>query len=299
MPASLTVAGMSPSQDEWQILKEQAKIFLESGLLPAHVKTPQAAILIMIKGRELAIPPLYALSNIVVISGKPTANSELLQALIYRDHGDDALRFTETSDTQAVLSYKRRSWTKAERFVFSIDDAKRAGLLSNATWQKYPGAMLRARAISAVARLAFADSIGGLYTSEELGASVSVSSEGEIVVDALPEPEPRQPRDTYRPQPSTAEPIPMRQIAQTVTDESTGEITDAAPPPAATVAEEDKPAPSAWIVSLRGLVEQLAQFGVHEELPAGVISRGQARVIKAALIDTLAEAKRQAEESPL
>jgi hypothetical protein len=49
--------------------------------------------------------------------------------------------------------------------------------------------MLRARCLSAVARMAFPDSIGGMYSPDELGASVRVEGEtvvfdGETVIDA-------------------------------------------------------------------------------------------------------------------
>ena len=184
---STTSASMLPDAAQLQAMLQFADTLLKSGLLPSHIKSPQAAFAVIQKGRELNIPPLYALSNIVVISGKPTANAELMQALIYRDHGDDALRFVQTTNKAAVLAYKRRGWPKHEQFTFSIEDATLAGLIKNGPWMQYPAAMLRARAISAVARLAFADSIGGLYTSEELGATVAVTSEGEVVLEAVPE----------------------------------------------------------------------------------------------------------------
>jgi hypothetical protein len=59
-------------------------------------------------------------------------------------------------------------------------------------WQKYPDAMLRARCISAAARLAFPDIIGGMYTPEEIGAPVNVTPMGAVELDqtALPAPMP-------------------------------------------------------------------------------------------------------------
>lgn len=164
---------------EWQVMREQAGILVKTGFLPEAIRTPEQAIAIMLKGRELNVPAMYALSNIVVIKGKPVANSELMLALIYRDHGDNAIRFTQSDEKVCTIAYRRQSWAEPEMFSFSMEDAKQAGLLSNQTWQKYPKAMLRARCISAVARMAFADTIGGLYTPEELGASVN--EDGEIL----------------------------------------------------------------------------------------------------------------------
>lgn len=180
-----------PSPQQWQAMLDMADAMLRTGLLPSTIKTPQAAVVLILKGGELGIPPMQALSQIVVVNGKPSLQSELMAALIYRDHGDDALMFDETSAERCVVSYKRRAWKERRTFAFSLEDAKRAELLTNATWKKYPAAMLRARCISAVARMAFADSIGGMHTPEELGARVAVRdgevvAEGEVVGEAPP-----------------------------------------------------------------------------------------------------------------
>jgi hypothetical protein len=187
-------------QSEWSIMREQSAILVKTGFLPEAIRTPEQAVAIMLKGRELGIPAMYALSNIAVIKGKPVANAELMLALIYRDHGDNAIRFKTSDNKQCTVAYRRRSWTQPETYTFSIEDAKQAGLLGNQTWSKYPQAMLRARCVSAVARMAFADTIGGLYTPEELGATVAVSDEGEVITVAdTPPPLADAPRLTANP----------------------------------------------------------------------------------------------------
>jgi hypothetical protein len=192
-----------PAPVEWTTLTAMAEVVIKSGLLPASIKTNAAALTIMLKARELAIPPLYGLSNIVVVQGKPTCSAELMLALIYRDHGDNALIVEESTSEVCRVSYRRRSWDAARSYSFTIDDAKTANLAGKDTWRQYPAAMLRARCISAVARMAYADSIAGFYTPEELGAEVTVGADGEVVVvqplepaPALPAPTPiRQPPD--------------------------------------------------------------------------------------------------------
>jgi hypothetical protein len=168
-----------PSDTEWQTMMRMAGELVKSGMLPQHIKTPAAAVAIMQKGKELGIAPMYAMSNIAVIQGKPTANSELMLALIFRDHGDDAVIFEESTAERCTVSYKRRNATRQGKFTFTIQEAKQAGL-QGGNWSKYPAAMLRARCVSAVARMGFPDSIGGMYTPEELGQSED--AEGEIIV---------------------------------------------------------------------------------------------------------------------
>lgn len=173
--------------DTWHMMKEQAGMLVKTGFLPSAIKTAEQAVAIMLKGKELGIPSMYALSNIAVIQGKPVANAELMLALIYRDHGDRAILFLHSGADECTIAYRRRSWTEAQSYSFTIEDARKAGLLGNQTWQKYPAAMLRARCVSAVARMAFPDSIGGMYTPEELGAQVVVNDEGSIeIVDVTP-----------------------------------------------------------------------------------------------------------------
>lgn len=187
-----------PDESSWRTTTSMAKAFFESGLLPSGIKTPQAAALLIQKGRELRVPPTYALSNIHVIGGKPTCSAELMLSLIFRDHGDDALIPAKTTNEEATYHYKRRGWRHHSTFSFTIEDAQRAGLTTgnNAhNWQKYPGAMLRARAISAIARMAFPDSIAGMYLPDELGAEVAFNDQGEMIIsprDPEPAPEPRQ-----------------------------------------------------------------------------------------------------------
>jgi hypothetical protein len=174
--------GTLPTARDWETMLSMSEVLVRSGMLPEHIKTPQAAVAIIQKGRELGIQPMYALSNIVSIQGKPTANAELMLALIYRDHGDDAIRFAETTGKRCVIAYKRRGWKESLSHAFTIEDANTAGLTNGrngATWTKYGPAMLRARCISAVARMAFPDSIGGMYTPEEMGAEVD--GDGEVI----------------------------------------------------------------------------------------------------------------------
>ncbi|HWE61229.1 MAG TPA: hypothetical protein VHB98_05920 [Chloroflexota bacterium] len=160
--------------EQWQLLREQAGVFIKSGMLPAHIKSPEQVIVIMLKGRELGLPPLYALSTIGVINGKPVVAAEVMASLVYRRHGDQALRIVQSDARNCTIEYRRRGWSEPQTYSFSIEDAHRAGLLMGNAWQKYPAAMLRARCISAVARMAFPDAISGVYTPEELGGSVQV-----------------------------------------------------------------------------------------------------------------------------
>src|SRR5262245_37212758 len=175
-----------PTPAEWQTVIEMARLMVPTGLLPASIKTPEQAVVVILKGRELRVPPLHALSQIVVVNNKPACTAELMLALIYRDFGDEAVIVEESTPTVCRVTYKRPAWRERRSFSFTLEDATTAGLAGKDTWKSYPQAMLRARAVSAVARLAFPDSIGGMHSPEELGASVAVGEDGAVEVVELP-----------------------------------------------------------------------------------------------------------------
>ncbi len=71
------------------------------------------------------------------------------------------------NDTRATVRFKRRGREEGE-FPYTIDDAKRAGLVGKDTWQKFTKNMLRAAAIREAARAYFPDVTSGVYMPDEL-----------------------------------------------------------------------------------------------------------------------------------
>lgn len=176
-----------PSTTEYTMLKDIAITAFESGLLPTSIKTKQAAFIIALKGRELGIPPMQAFSHINVINGKPTMSSELMLAQIFKCVPKAQINYIETNGKGCIIEAARPN-CKSSIFAFNEEDAQKAGLLSKDTWKKYPDAMYRARAISAMARALFADALMGVsYTAEELGCEVDIDENGnEIIKDVTP-----------------------------------------------------------------------------------------------------------------
>jgi hypothetical protein len=80
---------------------------------------------------------------------------------------------------------ERKDGVISFKYTFTIEDAKRAGLLSKDSWQKYTKELLVARAISGCARKVFPDVVGGLYTVEELGGE----EVPELPIELVPEAE--------------------------------------------------------------------------------------------------------------
>lgn len=190
---ALTRPDATLTMDTLRAQMEAAKRFVDSGLLPAAIKTPQQALTIMQMGRELGIPATYALRNVHVINGKPVAAAELLMALVRRSYGQAAIRVKEATNEGCTVEYREQGWDGVASLTFTIEDAKRAKLDSKDVWKAYPRAMLRSRAVSEVVRTAFPECIANLYTPEEMGAEVMVTSDGGVEIVDVPSQPVQQP----------------------------------------------------------------------------------------------------------
>lgn len=190
-----------------------AQALAAADLLPASYRRKPANILVAMEyGKSLGLDPVTAMQMVHVVEGKPTASAQLIGALVRRS--GHRLRVTG-DDKHAVAEIVRRD---DPDFVFrsewTLARAQAAGLAGKGPWKQYPGAMLKARAITEVARDACPEALAGVaYTPEELGAAEpagawpthdepeaplppfdaetgEVVEEAELVEDATPEPEP-------------------------------------------------------------------------------------------------------------
>lgn len=184
-PASL---GFEPAtlDDAWRL----AKLVVASGLAPKAVRTPEAAVVMILTGRELGLTAMQSIRSIHVVEGKPLLSADLMLALVLRLPTCEMFACVETTDALASFVAKRRGQPET-RLSFSIEQARNAGLLGKDNWKKYPAAMLRARAIAALARLVFPDAFVGVYEEDEIPRqqSAHVDTEVRTVPDHRPEPE--------------------------------------------------------------------------------------------------------------
>lgn len=157
------------------------------GLLPSGVTSPAQALLIFEQAAALGIPPITGLSQIHIISGKPTMSAGLMSGLI-RQAGHK-LRVWVEGEGEGLVAKAELIRSDDPDFTFrasfSIADAQNAGLYPgkpDSNWRKWPRSMVKARVTAEIAREGATDVfLGAVYTPEEINPDVVVNELGELV----------------------------------------------------------------------------------------------------------------------
>jgi hypothetical protein len=149
-----------------------SKALAASGdMVPKHFQgKPEMIMAAVVRGMEIGLAPMQALSNIAVINGRASIWGDALPALIQRaGHTIDSGIEGEGDQMVAWAEVMRGDTGKVYRRTFSVTDAKKAGLWNKqGPWQSYPQRMLQMRARSFAARDGAADALMGLQVAEEM-----------------------------------------------------------------------------------------------------------------------------------
>lgn len=110
-----------------------------------------------------------ALNGIYMVKGRPTLSATTQLALMRR--AGIRTRWIESTDEVAHL----RMWIPGDPEpvdeIYTIEDARRAGLLGSATWRAHPRPMLRHRCTTAASRAHCPEVLGGaIYDRDEIEA---------------------------------------------------------------------------------------------------------------------------------
>lgn len=183
-----------------QEIAQIGQIFAKSGMY--GIKSPEMAMTLMFQAQAEGIHPCKAMQEYHVINGKPSLSSQAMLARFQLAGG--VAKWVKRTATEATLHVSHKQGGELD-VTWNIDRAKRAGLLGNPSWTKYPEAMLSARCISEAIRAVFPACLGGMYSIEEeediayesaekrnLKAQgkqeVSIDNEKAIPQDAQPQP---------------------------------------------------------------------------------------------------------------
>jgi len=149
-----------------------AKVVVASRMFPAY-GAPEAALLVLMAGREFGLGAMASLRSFHIIEGKPTMSAQAMMARCLEHASCEHFRVvrSECTNELATVSVKRVGWQTPEIYTWSLDDAKRAGLAGRGNWSKYPREMLINRCIAEAARFTWPEVMAGVYAPEEFGGA--------------------------------------------------------------------------------------------------------------------------------
>jgi ribosome modulation factor len=139
-------------------------------MVPKHFQgQPEQIMAAIMRGMEIGLAPMQALSNIAVINGRASLWGDAIPALMQRaGHTVDMEIEGDGDNMKAVATLTRGDNGKVTVREFSVADAKKAGLWGKqGPWQSYPKRMLQMRARAWAVRDGASDALMGLRVAEE------------------------------------------------------------------------------------------------------------------------------------
>ena len=135
----------------------------------------------ILAGQELGLKPMATLRSIDVIQGTPALRAHAMRGLVQsRGH---TVEVVESDDGHCVVRGRRHQTDEWQTVEWTLDRAKKMGLLDKDQWKKQPRTMLVARATSEMCRLVASDVLYAMpYAAEELyGEPAQVTQGGHEV----------------------------------------------------------------------------------------------------------------------
>lgn len=124
------------------------------------------AFTLMMLAHSRGLHPVQAVERYHVIQGKPAMKADAMLAEFQAHGGVITWHKHETQVCSAT--FEAPAVREPVTITWTIEDAKRAELMKNTMWHKYPRQMLRARVISEGVRMTMPGIVIGIYTPEEV-----------------------------------------------------------------------------------------------------------------------------------
>ena len=179
---------------DFEVMQKSASALQKSGYFE-DVKSEAQAIAKVMAGAELGLPPFASMSGIHIIKGKPVIGSNVMATLVKNDQRYD-YQVEKCDDVSCIIVWFERG-KQVGKSSFTVDEAKKIGLMLKDNWKNYTSDMLFARAISRGARRFAPGIFGGspVYTPDELNADVDEDGyvTGEVVTISPVAPAEQQP----------------------------------------------------------------------------------------------------------
>jgi hypothetical protein len=144
-------------------MERMAAVVSKSGLF--GVKTPEAALSLMLVMQAEGRHPGEAIRDYHVVQNRPVLRSDAMLARFQAAGG--RIEYTERSDARVAAIFTHPQGGSVE-VDWTQERAKAAGLLNRDNWKSYPRQMLNARVISEGVRAVFPGATSMMYVAEEV-----------------------------------------------------------------------------------------------------------------------------------
>lgn len=167
-----------------QLNREQAKIMVQSGLLPKHLDTPEKVFTVWLYGKALGLEIAQAVQDIYVVNGMACLSAKMMKALVHQKMPKAIFKITKSDELECIIEAGRDA-NSITTYRFTREKAERAGITTKPeyvngrptgkrvlkdNWANWGEEMLRWRNIAQVCRIEFYDCFLGVgaYSPEEL-----------------------------------------------------------------------------------------------------------------------------------
>lgn len=163
-------------------LEKFSEKIANSSLCPKDFKSKPGDVFIVIQmGAEVGLSPMASMQNIAVINGRPCIWGDAMLGIIKAARGFISCRewmegSFKTENAVAYCAIMRAGQPEEEVRSFSYEQAKKAQLIGQNVWAKYPERMLQMRARGFACRDVFPDALRGLQSGEEQQDILDVTS---------------------------------------------------------------------------------------------------------------------------
>lgn len=221
---------------------EYCRFLADADMLPDNYRKKPANVLVALElGEVLGLPPITTLMEVYVVNNRPSMSARMMSTLTRRA---GHLIATISDPSKAITTIVRRDTQQEYQITFSLEDARKAGLLEKAgPWKQFTQRMLENRSISACVRLACPEVLMGLaHTPDELGDD-KAEFVAEIVSESTERPaeEPGTSKAYTQIKVSEAEPVQERKPRARKAAEKPAEEQAPANPPSAAAPDQDAP----------------------------------------------------------
>ena len=109
-----------------------AEGIFKGNFAPSGCKHPSDVAMVLLTGTELGLSHAQSLRMMYMISGKPVLSADAMAAVVKRfcaQKGGGFIRVIENTDDRCTVEYQRHDDPDVRTITWTLEDAKRAGLL--------------------------------------------------------------------------------------------------------------------------------------------------------------------------